>query len=338
MLQLPTSGIVAHADAPSHSHEPEPGPTAEGPQAPCSGSSTQPSSRASALAALRRMPSGEALLISLVLPLNAPSAFGRLGVAPPRGVLLHGPAGCGKTSLARLVASAAAANFVEVHAAHLISSALGASEAAVARLFAAARAAAPCVLFLDGLEALAPPRGADTSTEGTMDRLLSLLLTEMDGALRFDGPPVVVLGATRHKADLDPSILRPGRLDVHVAIGTPSAAERERLLHDMLRRTPVRWEPAKAASPAQADARHPAEGSGGAVSGDVSLAWLVQLCEGCSVADLSAFCREAAMAALREQLSVDAQSHGCEATVGAAHFLKAVEFRRTRDAPRPGTD
>ena len=68
------------------------------------------------------------------------------------------------------------------------------------------------------------------------------------------------------------------------------------------------------------------------------MAWLVQLCEGCSVADLSAFCREAAMAALREQLSVDAQSHGCEATVGAAHFLKAVEFRRTRDTPRPGTD
>lgn len=282
------------------------------------------SSRSSALAALRRMPSGNALFTSLVVPLNAPEAFGHLGITPPRGVLLHGPAGCGKTTLARLVASAAAANFVEVHAAHLISSALGASEAALARLFAAARAAAPCVLFLDGLEALAPPRGADTSTEGTMDRLLSLLLTELDGALTdVEGaPPVVLLGATRCREDLDPSILRPGRLDVHIAVGLPSNEERGVLLQDMLSHTPVRWKAAPAA-----EAAHAGEASD-APAGDVTLPWLVQLCEGCSVAELSAFCREAAMEALRQQLRVNSQQHGAETTVGAAHFLKAAEMRR----------
>ena len=293
-------------------------PTAGEPSESDVSSDGRRSSRAEALEALRCMPSGSALLTGIVAPLNSPSAHERLGVPPPRGVLLHGPAGCGKTSLARLVASAAAANFVEIHAAHLISPALGASEAALARLFAAARQAAPCVLFIDGLEALAPHRGADTTTEGTMDRLLSLLLTEIDGALRFKGPPVVLLGATRDRHDLDPAILRPGRLDVHVAIGPPDAAHRAQLLRRMLSQTPVAW---------ASDSSSSADGTGSAADteGDVSLPALVQLSAGFSLAQLSALCREAAMEALREQ--------GLKAPhvrVRAPHFHSAVEMGRRR--------
>ena len=119
-------------------------------------------SAAAALEALRTMPSGDALLASLIAPLRSPHMLAALGVRPLGGVLLHGPAGCGKTTLARYVAAAAAANFVEVPAAALISSTVGASERNLARLLGAARAAAPCILFLDGLESLAPVRGADT--------------------------------------------------------------------------------------------------------------------------------------------------------------------------------
>ena len=151
-----------------------------------------------------------------------------------------------------------------------------------------------------------------------MDRLLSLLLTEIDGALRFKGPPVVLLGATRDRHDLDPAILRPGRLDVHVAIGPPDAAHRAQLLRRMLSQTPVAW---------ASDSSSSADGTGSAAGdeGDVSLPALVQLSAGFSLAQLSALCREAAMEALRE--------HGLKAQhvrVRAPHFHSAAEMGRRR--------
>ena len=154
-------------------------------------------------------------------------------------MLMHGPPGCGKTSLARLLATAARANFVEVHAPQIVTAVVGESERRLSSLFAAARAAAPCLLFFDQMEALAPPRGQDTSSEKTLDRLLSLMLVELDGIAAAAGPPLVLLAAASSPSALDAALLRPGRLDVHVQVPPPAAALALPLLRRMTCRTPL---------------------------------------------------------------------------------------------------
>ncbi|KAL1527942.1 hypothetical protein AB1Y20_009313 [Prymnesium parvum] len=240
---------------------------------------------------LDTLPAGRELFGSVVLPLRAPEAFRRLGVAPPRGVLLHGPHGAGKTTLARAVAAEVRANFVEVQAAQLLSSVVGEAEARLAALFTAARNAAPCVLFIDQIDTLAPPRGNDLTSEGTMDRLLSLLLVELDGVQTAVGPPVVLLAACHSPGQLDPAILRPGRLDVHIAIAAPDSVQRLKLLERMLSGSPVD-------------------------DSQVDLQALAARTEGFSLAQLSALCREAGMCALREDL------YG--ASIGSRHIDAAM--------------
>jgi SpoVK/Ycf46/Vps4 family AAA+-type ATPase len=148
-----------------------------------------------------------------------------------------------------------------------------------------------------------------------MDRLLSLLLCELDGARQHgsDGsPPLVLLGATRERSLLDPAILRPGRLDVHLHVGLPDAVQRRALLqHQLLASTPVAW-----AKAAEHEAAKQAAATDAAGAGDVSLEWLVALTEGYSLAQLSALCRKAAMAALRESLDAP--------RVQMAHFEGAL--------------
>ncbi|KAL6065601.1 ATPases of the AAA class [Balamuthia mandrillaris] len=121
------------------------------------------------------------LQLSLIQPFEEPERFLRFGIAPPSGVLLHGPSGCGKTALAQAIANASQVNFVSVQGSEVLSKVLGESERALSRVFAKARASAPCILFIDQVEMVARKRGHDTSTENTFDRILSCLLTEMDG-------------------------------------------------------------------------------------------------------------------------------------------------------------
>jgi transitional endoplasmic reticulum ATPase len=228
----------------------------------------------------------ETLTESVLWPLTYPDTFARLGVQPPRGVLLYGPPGCGKTYLVTALAGSGRANVLSVKGAELLSKWVGESERAVRELFRRAREAAPTLIFLDEVDALAPVRGQATDG-GTTDRVVAALLTELDGveALRN----VVVVGATNRPDLVDPALLRPGRLERLVYVPPPDAAARVEILRAAARNVPL--------------------------ADDVDLGPLAESLDGFSAADCAALVREAALAAMRESLTAS--------TVTAAHVGRA---------------
>ncbi|MEV4841990.1 AAA family ATPase [Micromonospora matsumotoense] len=228
----------------------------------------------------------QTLTESVLWPLTYPDTFARLGVQPPRGVLLYGPPGCGKTYLVTALAGTGRANVLSVKGAELLSKWVGESERAVRELFRRAREAAPTLVFLDEMDALAPVRGQATDG-GTTDRVVAALLTELDGveALRN----VVVVGATNRPDLVDPALLRPGRLERLVYVPPPDGPARAEILRAASRAVPL--------------------------AEDVDLAALGEELAGFSAADCAALVREAALAAMRESLSA--------ATVTAAHVATA---------------
>jgi transitional endoplasmic reticulum ATPase len=163
---------------------------------------------------------------AVLLPLRAPDVFARLGIRPPRGVLLYGPPGTGKTLLARALASSAEAGFISVRGPELLAEWQGASERALRDLFRRARLAAPCILFFDEIDAITPARGGRDGA--TIERMVAQFLTEMDGITEPAG--VVVLGATNRPDRIDPALLRPGRFDIMVEIARPDESARAALL------------------------------------------------------------------------------------------------------------
>lgn len=170
----------------------------------------------------------ELLKEGIELPLKLPDAFRRLGIRPAKGFLLYGPPGTGKTLLAKAVAREAEANFISMKSSDLLSKWYGESEQQIARLFQRARAVAPCVLFIDEIDSLVPARGSGQGEPEVTGRVVNTILAEMDGLEELGA--VVVIGATNRPTLVDPALLRPGRFDELVYVGTPDGEGRERIL------------------------------------------------------------------------------------------------------------
>lgn len=162
------------------------------------------------------------------LPLKNPDAFRRLGIRPAKGFLLYGPPGTGKTLLAKAVAKEAEANFISMKSSDLLSKWYGESEQQIAKLFARARAVAPCVVFIDEIDSLVPARGSGQGEPQVTGRVVNTILAEMDGLEELQS--VVVVGATNRPALVDPALLRPGRFDELVYVGTPDLEGRVHIL------------------------------------------------------------------------------------------------------------
>jgi len=157
-------------------------------------------------------------------PLKYPDAYEKIGVDPPKGILLYGPPGTGKTLLAKAVATESEANFVSIKGPEVFSKWVGESERAIRELFRKARQVAPSVVFIDEIDSIAPMRGLVTTDSGVTERVVSQLLTEMDGLERLEG--VVVIAATNRPDIIDPALLRPGRFDRVIYVPPPDEEAR----------------------------------------------------------------------------------------------------------------
>jgi transitional endoplasmic reticulum ATPase len=162
------------------------------------------------------------------LPLKHPEAFRRLGIRPAKGFLLYGPPGTGKTLLAKATARESEANFIATKSSDLLSKWYGESEQQIARLFARARQVAPTVIFIDELDSLVPARGGGMGEPQVTERVVNTILAEMDGLEELNN--VVLIGATNRPNLIDPALLRPGRFDELIYVGTPDTGGRRRIL------------------------------------------------------------------------------------------------------------
>ena len=220
-------------------------------------------------------------------PLTNSAGFDRLGIKPPRGVLLYGPPGTGKTLLAKAIATESEANFIAIKGPEVMSKWVGESENRLREVFRKAKQVAPCIVFLDELDSLAPPRGGGGDSR-VSDRLVDQLLTSMDGLENMEG--VVVIGATNRPEIVDPALLRPGRFDRLLLVEAPDLAARQAILEIHTADMPL---------------------------GKVKLDYFAKETDGYTGADLDGLVREAGMLALREDSEAD--------EVTQAHFLAALE-------------
>jgi len=208
-------------------------------------------------------------------PLKTPEIFKRLGIKPPKGILIYGPPGCGKTLLARGVATESEANFITIKGPEVFSKWVGESEKAIREVFRKARMAAPAVIFFDEIDSLSPRRGAGFADSGVTERVISQLLTEMDGLITLED--IVVIAATNRPDIVDPAVLRPGRFDRLIYCSEPDEKGRLQIFKIYTKEMPM--------------------------AKDVNLAQLATLTKNYSGADIEALCRETAMHALRKDIN-----------------------------------
>jgi transitional endoplasmic reticulum ATPase len=208
-------------------------------------------------------------------PLKQPEIFKRMGIKPPKGILLYGPPGCGKTLLAKAVATESEANFITVKGPEVFSKWVGESEKAIREVFRKARMAAPAIIFLDEIDSLVPRRGLGFADSGVTERVISQLLTEMDGIVTLED--VVVIAATNRPDIVDPAVLRPGRFDRLIYVPEPDEKGRLQIFKIYTKNMPL--------------------------AKDVNLEALAAVTKYYSGADIEAVCREAAMQALRRDIN-----------------------------------
>jgi len=208
-------------------------------------------------------------------PIKNPEMFKRMGIKPPKGILLFGPPGCGKTMLARAVATESEANFITIKGPEVFSKWVGESEKAIREVFRKGRMAAPAVIFFDEFDSLVPRRGLGYADSGVSERVISQLLTEMDGIVALED--VVVIAATNRPDILDPAVLRPGRFDRLIYV--PQADEDSRLVIFKIYTKDM------------------------PLTKDVDLQRLAAMTKNYSGADIESLCREAALNALRKDVN-----------------------------------
>jgi transitional endoplasmic reticulum ATPase len=208
-------------------------------------------------------------------PIKTPEIFTKLGIRPPKGILLYGPPGCGKTLLARAVATESEANFISIKGPEVFSKWVGESEKAIREVFRKARMAAPAVIFLDEIDSLTPRRGMGMSDSGVSERVISQLLTEMDGITSLQD--IVVVAATNRPDMVDSAVLRPGRFDRLIYVPEPDEKSRLQIFKLYTKGMPI--------------------------AQDVDLNQLTLATKYYSGADIESLCREAAMHALRRDIN-----------------------------------
>merc|ERR1711865_527404 len=244
----------------------------------------------------------------ILYPIDHPEKFEKFGMQPSRGVLFYGPPGCGKTLLAKAVASECSSNFVSIKGPELLTMWFGESEANVREVFDKARSAAPCVLFFDELDSIGTARGSGGGDAGGAgDRVMNQLLTEIDGVGVKKN--VFFIGATNRPELLDEALLRPGRLDQLIYIPLPDLPARQGILESTLKKSPI--------------------------APNVPLDFIAQKTEGFSGADLAELCQRAAKAAIRDAISAEELNQGgddleCEGSneISRKHFEEAFAGAR----------
>ncbi len=221
-------------------------------------------------------------------PIKNPEAFKRIGIKPPKGVLLYGPPGTGKTLLAKAVANESEANFILVQGPALIDKFVGESEKGIRKIFEKARQSAPTIIFFDEIDAIAPRRGEEIGTKVT-ERIVNTLLSEIDGLEELT--EVIVIGATNRPDILDPALLRPGRFDRIILTPPPSEKGREMIFKIHTKKMPL--------------------------TKNVDIKKMAKETEGYTGADIESVCREAGLLALREDIKAT--------QVTKKHFEKALK-------------